>query len=70
MFSLLDTVAIAFMIYAFGHISGAHINPAVTIPMMITKKDWNCRWNWIYHISQLIGASCNWYSKSFLARNW
>ena len=44
------------MIYATAHISGAHVNPAVTIGMWVTKKI-NTKNGFFYIISQLLGAA-------------
>ncbi len=44
------------MIYATGHISGTHINPAVTIALVATKK-MNAKDASPYIISQLAGAA-------------
>jgi len=43
------------MIYAFGDISGAHFNPAVTVGFAVAKK---FKWNEVpkYIVSQFIGA--------------
>ena len=44
------------MVYALGHISGCHINPAVTVALAVTKK---FPWNKVpaYIAAQLIGAT-------------
>jgi aquaporin-4 len=47
--------AIGIMIYAFGHISGAHINPAVTIAMLATRNI-NPKDAGGYIASQIVGA--------------
>lgn len=57
------------MVYAFGHVSGAHINPAVTIPMMITRKI-GIADGVGYIISQLIGAVAAAATLSNFTRTW
>jgi MIP family channel proteins len=43
------------MIYAIGHISGAHMNPAVTLAFMVVSK-LKPQEGFIYWIAQLVGA--------------
>lgn len=54
--ALAHGLVLAVMIYATGHISGAHINPAVTISMWATKRMQSTE-AVKYIISQLAGAS-------------
>jgi glycerol uptake facilitator-like aquaporin len=44
------------MVYALGAISGAHVNPAVTLGLALGKKiEWNTAV--VYWIAQLVGAA-------------
>ena len=49
-------LAILLGVYAFGHISGAHFNPAVSFGMWITKRI-GLRKMLAYWVAQLLGAS-------------
>src|ERR1051326_5771488 len=55
MIALAFAFAIAAMVYTIGHISGCHINPAVTFSLAVTKR---ISWSeaTVYWVAQLIGA--------------
>ncbi len=48
--------AIMTMVYAFGHVSGAHINPAVTFSLLV-RKHIGLRDAVAYWIAQIVGAT-------------
>jgi len=53
--SLAFGLSLLAMVYAIGHISGCHINPAVTLGLWMSKK-FNSRYVAGYWIAQILGA--------------
>ncbi|HEY2923427.1 MAG TPA: MIP/aquaporin family protein [Candidatus Eisenbacteria bacterium] len=49
-------LAILIGVYAFGHISGAHFNPAISFGMWVTRR-MGLRKMLVYWVAQLMGAS-------------
>jgi aquaporin-4 len=55
MIALAHGAAIGLMVYTFGHVSGGHFNPAVTISMLVTRRI-HIKDGIAYIIFQIIGA--------------
>src|SRR5438105_15090465 len=55
MIALAFAFAIAAMVYTIGHISGCHINPAVTFSLAVTRR---ISWNEavVYWVAQFLGG--------------
>src|SRR5437660_8518994 len=55
MIALAFAFAIAAMVYTIGHISGCHINPAVTFSLAVSKR---ISWNEaaVYWVAQILGG--------------
>ena len=66
--ALAHGLAIMTMVYAFGHISGGHFNPAVTFGMLITRKI-KLAEGLLYVLAQLAGSAAGAMMLRFLASN-